>query len=255
MLTGGQIEESPRVRIFTLLLSGSAHPVFYTEIPIELERGELDDLGRPVRGWATRNLRRIRAALYRAVRRSGPRVRRLWNWLDRRPPPDEALLQVLRQAPTLEVIYPSAFAEKQARYEWNRYLGKRWREHLLTFAWDLLVLPLVGLLMVVPGPNVIGYWFVYRILTHLLAMRGVARVRAGWVPTVFLPAPELNSTLMASSETTEPEVERVAQALGLNYLSLYLRRIAERKSGVSPSDDVSKSEHLAADSEVSLRNP
>lgn len=243
------------MRIITLLLSGAAHPVFYTEIPIEMERGELDEQGRPARSWATRNLRRIRAALYRAVRRSGPRVKRVWSWLDRRPPPDEALLQVLRQASTLEVVYPSAFEEKQARHEWNRYLRKRWREHLVTFAWNLLVLPLVGLLMVVPGPNVVGYWFVYRILTHLLAMRGVARVRAGWVPTVFLPAPELNIAIMASSETTEPEVELVSRALGLNYLSLYLRRIDERRSGVTSSGDLSRSKDLAADSEISVWKP
>ncbi len=241
------------MRVYTILLAGKAHPVFYSEIPVELERGQVDEQGRPVRGRAERWLRCLRASLYKAVRRSGPRVKRVWNWLNRRPPPDESLLRVLRRASTLEVVHPSALGERSTRQEWKRYLRKRWREHLITFAWDLLILPLVGLLMVVPGPNVIGYWFVYRILSHLLAMRGVARVRLGWVPTTFTATGELDVSLSVSGHQGDPIVSRVTRVFGLNHLGLFLSRISERGLGSCSGPVVSEAGVLTG-GEVSLRD-
>lgn len=217
------------MKVFTLQLAGRSHPVYYAEIPPELEEGERDEQGRPIRSWSERKIRSLKATIQKATRQGTGWFQGLWNWLNRRPPPDEPLLRVLRRASALEVVYPSSMTESHARHEWHRYLGKRLREHLITLGWDLALAPFIALLMFVPGPNVIGYWFLYRILMHVLAMRGVWRVRRHWIPITYTGSKALDVRLWLSTPASDLVVEQISRDCGLNRLGLFLSRIAERQ--------------------------
>lgn len=217
------------MNVYLLRVAGWKRPVFYAEIPPGEDEEPDPTAGRRRRTWLDRQWRALQARLKRAVRQAGPRIRRLWAWLDRRPPPDESLLRVLRTAADLQVIHPAAMTGAEARHAWGQYLARRWRQHLGTFAWDLAVSPLIALLMVLPGPNVIGYWFLYRLITHLLAMRGVLRVRMKWVATEFRADAALDGPIRP--EGVDEQARRLAEAFALKGLGSFLRRLAERRAG------------------------
>lgn len=214
------------MNVYQLYIEGKRRPVYHAEHPEDTT--PRDERGRPVRSRLERSWRNLRAILKRAVRKGGPNVGRLWNWLNRRPPPDEPLLQGLRHADGVTVFFPTTINDAEARRLWNRYLARRWRRHLITFAWDLAISPLIALLMVLPGPNVVGYWFLYRIVTHLLAMRGVLWARLGWIPFRFQPHPALCERL--DLEDTKRAVQ-VAERLDLVDLDDFLRRLADYRRG------------------------
>jgi hypothetical protein len=76
---------------------------------------------------------------------------------------------------------------------WDAYLNHRWWRHLLWMSANGLVAP-PGLLIlwVLPGPNVIGYWFAYRAIHHALILWGIRRVRRGRVEVVLRPEGRLD---------------------------------------------------------------
>lgn len=214
------------MNVYLFYIVGKRRPVFHAEHPEDTT--PRDARGRPVRSRLERWWRGLLATLKRTVRRGGPRLQRLWGWLNRRPPPDEPLLKRLRDARQVTIYHPTTLEAHEARRLWRRYLARRWRSHLVTLAWDLALSPLIALLMVVPGPNVIGYWFVYRIATHLLAMRGVLWARLGWTPFAFHPEAALDRPLLLHDGR---QVARVAAQLSLDDLDDFLRRLVAYRRG------------------------
>jgi hypothetical protein len=221
------------VDVYLIHVEGRRRPVFYAEIPPGWTAISRDNHGRPVRPWAERQLRRLQALVRQASRRAGPRTSKIWAWLARRKPQDESLLQVLRRAEQIRLFYPARLSESQARTAWHHYLSLRWGEHLSVLLWDLAFSPLIALLMILPGPNVIGYWFVFRILTHLLAWRGVTRVRGRRFPTDYLPCETLDRTV--PPDGIGPAINQLSEQLGLRHLGLYVRRLTTRNAA-TPAD-------------------
>ena len=74
--------------------------------------------------------------------------------------------------------------------------------------------------MFVPGPNIIGYWFVYRAICHLLALLGIRRARRQEVPLDCQPSDALNDV----PGTPTPEAtSRLAAVAGLRGPDALLR--------------------------------
>ena len=214
------------MKVYLLYRLGRKRPLFYSEDP-----ETAGDNGAPAaasnppgerapRGWLERTARRAKAAILRFGRRAGPRTRRVLGWLNRSPAPDEPLLRGLRRAMVVELHHPSHLAARQARREWRHYLARRRDQALLAALWDGLIALLSLPLMFLPGPNVVGLWFVYRAISHLLAIRGIWRVERRRIATEFHACDILNEPLGAQRGE---QVERVAAALGLKNLSNFLR--------------------------------
>jgi hypothetical protein len=225
------------VKVYLLLLQDRSRPLFYSEDPeASADDGEGDGAApggdRPPRGWLERTARRIKATILTRGRRAGPRTRRVLAWLNRRPAPDEPLLRGLRRAGVVELYHPSLLTLRRARREWNHYLARRRRRAMLASLWDWL-LALVALPMVLlPGPNVVGLWFAYRGLTHLLVIRGIWRVETHRIATEYHADEALDEPLPGPRGA---EVERAAAALGLKNLSNFLR-LSERHRRGTPED-------------------
>jgi hypothetical protein len=122
-------------------------------------------------------------------------MHRFWDWLNRGTPADEPMLLHLRKASDIEVLYPPVLTVREARSHWEGYLDERQRKHRNRFALNLAVSPLTVLLAPLPGPNVIGYWFVYRAVHHWLILHGLWLVRSGRVPVSFRPDEQATGVL------------------------------------------------------------
>ena len=57
------------------------------------------------------------------------------------------------------------------------------------------IAPLPLMLWVLPGPNLIGYWFAYRAIHHLLVVWGIRRVRRDVIPTELYPSTALDALI------------------------------------------------------------
>lgn len=181
-----------------LLIAGPARRLFYSEVAPATDDDGADDDGPPatgLRGWLDRVFRRAGEGLRRSEAGPARRCRAVWDWLHRWAHPDEALYARLRRARRIDLSYPEALGEAEARAEWARFLVRgRWR-HWPWLLVNLALAPVSVLLAPVPGPNLIGYWFVYRAIHHLYILHGLGRVRAGRVAVEFQGVEALDGPL------------------------------------------------------------
>jgi hypothetical protein len=161
------------------------------------------------------------AGLMRRLRLRGVR------WIAERVA-EQRLLWRLRGQTAVRAFFPAGIDPAAAHATIRANLDRESRRHL---RW--LVIDTVGglfslLLMPLPGPNMLGYYFAFRIVGHLLAIRG-ARQGLRVVSWDLQP-----SDLLAELSRLEhlPETERasrvraIAQALGLPRLARFFERIA-----------------------------
>jgi Mitochondrial K+-H+ exchange-related len=198
--------------------------VFYAEVRDAPAKARGAPPRRGLRGWLDRLFRRWHLA-GRSIRRKGgdSRLRRAWHWLQRRLAPDEAILKHLGRASQVELYHPASMGSEEALGLWRDYLARRRRRHLLWLVVTLVLSLLSVLLMVLPGPNVLGYWFVYRAICHLRVEIGTRRVLGNRIPT----RPHPTAVLEAEPAPADgAHVTRVARMYGLRKLDEFLLRAA-----------------------------
>ena len=92
------------------------------------------------------------------------------------------MLVRLRSARRIDLNHPASRPADEVRTLWGAYLTHRWWRHLLWMTLNGLIAPFTVVFAVLPGPNVIGYWFAYRAIHHTLIVWGLRRVRNGRIP-------------------------------------------------------------------------
>jgi hypothetical protein len=176
-----------------------------------------------LRGWAERTAYRVRLAVRHPKGRLAQTLRRCWDCLQRQIHPDEALLAALRWAPTLDVYHRSSQPAALAQTLWLAYLRRRIRRHLSWLLFDAVLAPLSLVLALLPGPNVIGYWFAYRAVRHVLILLGIRRALSGRVETRFHPVEDLD---LSSDFADAAWRTRAVQRYALYGLHDFVARIA-----------------------------
>jgi hypothetical protein len=88
---------------------------------------------------------------------------------------EQRTLWRLRQAIEATLVYPPALGEPAAVDHSRRLLAHARRHHAWWLAIDGIALVVSGLLALVPGPNVIAYYFALRVAGHFLSLRGAQR--------------------------------------------------------------------------------
>lgn len=211
------------MNVILLEWTGRSRPLFYAEPPDEVVEAPA---GSPAvkppapRSRLDRLARRLWAAVLRTARRGGPWRRRLLGYLSRRTAPDEPLLRGLRRAETIVIHHPARMPARQARDHWRHYLARRSRAALIASLGDWIAATVCVPLVIVPGPNVLGLWFLYRAVTQVLAIRGIWRVQSRSVPIEFHAEEVLDEPLSAPRG---PAVDRLATAFDLKNLPNFLR--------------------------------
>ena len=152
-------------------------------------------------GWLRDRWQRLQSVWGQSEARAVRWSRKAWDWMHSWAHPDEAMLSQLRSARRIELNYPAARDAGEVRKLWGEYLNHRWWRHILWMrANGLVAPPALATLWLLPGPNVIGYWFAYRAVHHALIVRGIYRVRRGGVETVLCPRADLDRPIERNDE-------------------------------------------------------
>jgi hypothetical protein len=168
----------------------------------------------PQPGDARRSfLARAKARSMRWVAESIAEQRLLWQLRGK----DEALL-----------VYPFDLTEAQARQLLKRSLQRDWEKHRFWLAVDLIGAAGSALLILVPGPNFIGYYFVFRIVGHYFSLRGARRAMTvvTWTAQPSLPLGQLRPLLAEAPDARAEQVRQIAAALDLEHLASFFQRSA-----------------------------
>ena len=136
-----------------------------------------------VRKWVHDRIAKFKAAWQDAGSGALYWMRRAWDWLHTLVRPDEAMLARLRSARRINLHHPAARSEVDVRANWRNYLDRQWRRHFFWLGFNAVIAPISVILAVLPGPNLIGYWFAYRAVHHMIVVWGITRVRRNLVPT------------------------------------------------------------------------
>lgn len=214
------------MKIYLLNLDGG-RCAFYSEGPETVVEKEIAAPRAGMRGWAERRYKSLQIILTESEKGVGLRVRRIWEWLQKRIPPDEPVLRSLRGVSAVVLHHPPTFTEEETRSLWQAYLKNRQGRHMFWFIINALVSPLTLLLAPLPGPNIIGYWFVYRSACHMLARLGARNARSEQVTTEFLANDELDGAVCLKDEE---RIASLSSSFGLQGLEEFIKRITAKKA-------------------------
>jgi hypothetical protein len=141
---------------------------------------------------------------------------------------EQRLLWQLRGKDEVQLLYPLDITEEQARQLLKRSLQRDWERHRFWLAIDLLGAAASALLILVPGPNFIGYYFVFRIVGHYFSLRGARRALTvvTWNAAASAPLAQLRPLLQEEPEARADRVRQIAAALDLEHLASFFQRSA-----------------------------
>jgi hypothetical protein len=141
---------------------------------------------------------------------------------------EQRLLWQLRGKAEVGLIYPDDLTEAQARQLLRRSLQRDWERHRFWMIIDSLGLAGSALLILLPGPNFVGYYFVVRTVGHYLSLRGARQGlnRCTWAvqPSVVLTS--LRAMVDEAPDAREQRVQAVADTLRLEHFASFFQRSA-----------------------------
>ena len=141
---------------------------------------------------------------------------------------EQRLLWQMRGKDAALLLYPDDITEAQARELLRRSMQADWERHRFWLAIDSLGLVGSAALILFPGPNFIGYYFLVRTVGHYLSLRG-ARQALAVVNWSVQPKPELTELRALAGQSVEARDDRVraiAESLGLERLAKFFQRSA-----------------------------
>ena len=159
-------------------------------------------------GWASRLSRRVMRWVAEAIAEQ----RLLWN---------------LRRADAACFYYPSDVAEVDAVVERRKQLNRDFEKHRFWLVIDSLLMIASGALILVPGPNILGYYFAFRVVGHFFSLRGAKRGLSGvpWTHQASEPLARLRGLGTMDPVARLEHVERVASELRLDHLPSFFQRV------------------------------
>lgn len=143
---------------------------------------------------------------------------------------EQRLLWHLRKVTEVCARIPADISEEQADAVIRPMLKKDLDHHFKWLWIDLLLLALSAPLMVIPGPNVPGFYFTFQVVSHALSWKG-AKTGLAIAPWTFKTCEEL--TELRTAMTMAPAQRKrhfrdVAQRLRLEHLPTFLDDVAAR---------------------------
>lgn len=143
---------------------------------------------------------------------------------------EQRLLWQLRACHAATLVYPSDIDADQAwkLLEWDLKRDRdRHRRWLIV---DGLLLVVSAVLALLPGPNVIAYYFLFRVVGHYFSMRGARQglMHVKWTPEVSPDLYDLRTVLHLDPHTRRSRVRDIAMRLELPHLVTFVERVAFR---------------------------
>jgi hypothetical protein len=208
----------------------------YCEVPDEPGEGETP----PARGFVRRLVDRFREMLADAERerRHGPPDDAPRGWMSRvkartlrwvaESIAEQRLLWHLRRQREATFCYPDDMPESNALDARRDQLRRDFDKHRFWLVIDSLSFIASGVLVLVPGPNVLAYYFAFRMVGHFLSLRGARQGLQGisWRNEPSAPLSELRRALDLKPDVRDPRVRDIADRLRLEHLASFFQRAA-----------------------------
>jgi len=208
----------------------------YCEVPDEPI--EVDAQAPP--GFIGRQKKRFLDLLAEAERerRQGPADRADAGWLGRvkassmrwvaESIAEQRLLWHLRRQGSACLYYPDDIEEPPAVAMLRQHLRRDFEKHRFWLCIDSIGFVLSGLLFLVPGPNIVAYYFAFRMVGHYLSMRGARQglKTVVWSAEKSPPLADLRRALGLDGAERERRVSDIATALHLEHFANFFERVA-----------------------------
>ena len=141
---------------------------------------------------------------------------------------EQRLLWNLRSQTSAVLAHPQDMTFDQVLTLVRGKLQHDFERHRRWLVIDSLLFIVSGLLALVPGPNILAYYFLFRVVGHWLSMRG-ARQGLDHVTFTSRPCPplaELRDLVDMEPATREQRVHDIADRLRLQHLTTFFDRVA-----------------------------
>ena len=209
----------------------------YCEVPDEPDT----DVAAPPAGVFRRLVHRFKEMIAEAERerRQGTPVARPASWLGRirartlrwvaESMAEQKLLWHMRKQESACLHYPDDVAETDAAAIMRAHLTRDFKKHRRWLAIDSVLMVVFGVvLFAVPGPNIVGYYFAFRVVGHFLSFRGARQglTCVAWSHQPSAPLTELRRLLAVDPGVREPRVHAVQETLRLEHLVSFFERSA-----------------------------
>jgi hypothetical protein len=153
--------------------------------------------------------------------------RRLMRWIAERVA-EQRLLWKLRRVETASLYIPADHDPADAERRFRQGLQRDGDRHLRLLVGHAIGLALAAPMALVPGPNLLGYFFTFTVVSHFLsfrgARRGTSRVQWTLVPSDALA--ELGRALTAAAHDRHQRIHEIAAELRLPRLAVFVERMA-----------------------------
>ena len=141
---------------------------------------------------------------------------------------DQRTLWALRNVQSATLVHPAGMSDAESAAIRDRLLARAARHHAIWLGVCAVLLPPTILLAIIPGPNIVGYYFAARGVGHYFSWRGAKRGSAARWDTRGEPAlTELGGLAELPREARASRVEDVAARLKLSSLAAFFDRTAE----------------------------
>jgi hypothetical protein len=143
---------------------------------------------------------------------------------------EQRLLWHLRRETEVVLVHPDDLAAAPALEVVRAQLRRDYHRHRFWLAIDALGLIVSGLLVWVPGPNFLAYYFAFRVVGHYLSLRGarqgLERIRWTFAPNRALT--ELRWLAQLEPAARADQVHEIEARLGLERLASFFNKTAVR---------------------------
>jgi len=139
---------------------------------------------------------------------------------------EQRLLWHLRGQTAASLLYPDDLDEARARGILRASLLRDFDRHRFWLVVDGLLFVASAALALLPGPNVVAYYFGFRMVGHYLSLRGAGRGLhdVAWRHEASAPLSTLRRAIALAPDERVREVRDVALALDLEHLPTFVER-------------------------------
>jgi Mitochondrial K+-H+ exchange-related len=210
----------------------------YCEQPLEVDTGSPEQSQGLIARWRDRFLEMLRTAEERRGQHQpteepkgwlGRVQDRLMSWVVERIA-EQRLLWNLRGQSAVVAVHPDDVEFDVVLAHIKRALQRDFERHRNWLVVDVLGLLVSAALTLVPGPNLLAYYFLFRVGGHFFSMRGArqGQYRIAWTGRPCPPLRELRDVTALPGSVREQRIRDVASRLRLRHLSTFFERVAIR---------------------------
>jgi hypothetical protein len=141
---------------------------------------------------------------------------------------EQRLLWNLRGESEALALHPDDMTFDQAQTLIHRMLQRDYDRHKVWLVVDALLFVGSGIFFFIPGPNLVAYYFGFRLAGHWLSMRGASQGlhRVAWSGRACAPLTDLRRVAVMPPGERESHVHAIAARLRLQRFSTFFERVA-----------------------------